>query len=131
MSMTDPIADLFTRIRNGLMVGHSKIDIPSSRMKLRIVQILQDEGYIQSFRNYEDNKQGILRVYLKYKDDDPVITGIKRISKPGRRTYVGREKIPNVLNGLGTAIISTSSGVVTDRECKEKGIGGEVLGFVW
>lgn len=131
MSMTDPIADLFTRIRNGLMVGHSKIDIPSSRMKLRIVQILKDEGYIQSFRNFEDDKQGILRVYLKYHDDNPVITGIKRISKPGRRSYVGREKIPNVLNGLGTAIISTSSGVVTDRECKEKGIGGEVLGFVW
>ncbi len=131
MSMTDPIADLFTRIRNGLMVGHSKIDIPSSRMKLRIVKILQDEGYIQGFRNYEDSKQGILRVYLKYHDDDPVITGIKRISKPGRRNYVGREKIPKVLNGLGTAIISTSSGVITDRECKEKGIGGEVLGFVW
>ena len=131
MSMTDPIADLFTRIRNGLMVGHSKIDIPSSRMKLRIVKILQDEGYIQGFRNYEDSKQGILRVYLKYHEDDPVITGIKRISKPGRRNYVGREKIPNVLNGLGTAIISTSSGVITDRECKEKGIGGEVLGFVW
>jgi len=131
MSMTDPIADLFTRIRNGLMVGHSKIDIPSSCMKLRIVKILQDEGYIQGFRNYEDNKQGILRVYLKYHDDNPVITGIKRISTPGRRSYVGREKIPNVLNGLGTAIISTSSGVITDRECKEKGIGGEVLGFVW
>jgi small subunit ribosomal protein S8 len=131
MSMTDPIADLFTRIRNGLMVGHSKIDIPSSRMKIRIVEILKEEGYILSFRNYEDSKQGILRVYLKYQDDDPVITGIKRISKPGRRSYVGRERIPNVLNGLGTAIISTSSGVITDRECKEKGIGGEVLGYVW
>jgi len=131
MSMTDPIADLFTRIRNGLMVGHNKIDIPSSRMKLRIAQILKDEGYIQSFRNFEDSKQGILRVYLKYHDENPVITGIKRISKPGRRAYVGREKIPRVLNGLGTAIISTSSGVITDRECKEKGIGGEVLGFVW
>ncbi|VAX29277.1 SSU ribosomal protein S8p (S15Ae) [hydrothermal vent metagenome] len=131
MSMTDPIADLFTRIRNGLMVGHSKIDIPSSRMKIRIVEILKAEGYILSFRNYEDSKQGILRVYLKYHNDDPVITGIKRISKPGRRSYVGREKIPNVLNGLGTAIISTSAGVVTDRECKEKGIGGEVLGYVW
>ena len=129
--MTDPIADLFTRIRNGLMVGHSKIDIPSSRMKIRIVEILKEEGYILSFRNYEDDKQGILRVYLKYHEDNPVITGIKRISKPGRRSYVGRERIPNVLNGLGTAIISTSSGVITDRECKEKGIGGEVLGYVW
>lgn len=131
MSMTDPIADLFTRIRNGLMVGHNKIDIPSSRMKIRIAEILKAEGYIQNFRNYEDSKQGILRVYLKYHDENPVITGIKRISKPGRRAYVGREKIPSVLNGLGTAIISTSSGVITDRECKEKGIGGEVLGFVW
>ena len=131
MSMTDPIADLFTRIRNGLMVAHSKIDIPSSRMKIRIVEILKEEGYILGFRNYEDDKQGILRVYLKYHEDDPVITGIKRISKPGRRSYVGREKIPNVLNGLGTAIISTSSGVITAKECKEKGIGGEVLGFVW
>ena len=131
MSMTDPIADLFTRIRNGLMVGHNKIDIPSSRMKIRIVEILKEEGYIQNFRNYEDSKQGILRVYLKYHDENPVITGIKRISKPGRRAYVGREEIPRVLNGLGTAIISTSSGVITDRECKEKGIGGEVLGFVW
>jgi len=131
MSMTDPIADLFTRIRNGLMAGHSKIDIPNSRMKMRIVEILKEEGYIQNFRSFEDGKQGILRVYLKYYDDNPVITGIKRISKPGRRSYVGCEKIPRVLNGLGTAIISTSSGVVTDRECKEKGIGGEVLGFVW
>ena len=131
MSMTDPIADLFTRIRNGLMVGHNKIDIPSSRMKMRIAQILKDEGYIKSFRKFEDSKQGILRIYLKYHDENPVITGIKRISKPGRRSYVGREKIPNVLNGLGTAIISTSSGVITDRECKEKGIGGEVLGYVW
>ncbi len=129
--MTDPIADLFTRIRNGLMVGHNKIDIPSSRMKIRIAEILKEEGYIQNFRNFEDSKQGILRVYLKYHDENPVITGIKRISKPGRRAYVGREKIPSVLNGLGTAIISTSSGVITDRECKEKGIGGEVLGFVW
>ena len=131
MSMTDPIADLFTRIRNGLMVGHNKIDIPSSRMKIRIAEILKEEGYIQNFRNFEDSKQGILRVYLKYHDENPVITGIKRISKPGRRAYVGHEKIPKVLNGLGTAIISTSSGVITDRECKVKGIGGEVLGFVW
>lgn len=131
MSMTDPIADLFTRIRNGLMVGHNKIDIPNSRMKSRIAEILKEEGYIESFRKFEDNKQGVLRVYLKYHNDNPVITGIKRISKPGRRSYVGHEKIPRVLNGLGTAIISTSFGVITDRECKEKGIGGEVLGFVW
>ncbi|GJL79056.1 MAG: 30S ribosomal protein S8 [Nitrospinaceae bacterium] len=131
MSMTDPIADLFTRIRNGLMVNHIKVDIPSSRMKARIAEILKDEGYIKNYKVYEDGKQGILRIYLKYHNDDPVINGIKRISKPGRRNYVGREKIPKVLNGLGTAIVSTSSGVITDQECRAKGVGGEVLGFVW
>jgi small subunit ribosomal protein S8 len=131
MSMTDPIADLFTRIRNGLMVGHEKVDIPSSKMKVRIVEILKDEGFIRNFRLFEDDKQGILRVYLKYADDNPVITGIKRISTPGRRSYVNKDHIPKVLNGLGTAIISTSSGVVTDAVCREKGIGGEVLGHVW
>jgi small subunit ribosomal protein S8 len=131
MSMTDPIADLFTRIRNGLMVGHEKVDMPSSKMKVRIVEILKDEGFIRHFRVFEDTKQGILRVYLKYADDNPVINGIKRISTPGRRNYVNKDQIPKVLNGLGLAIISTSSGVVTDAVCREKGIGGEVLGHVW
>ncbi len=131
MSMTDPIADLFTRIRNGLMVKHEKVDIPNSRMKTRISEILKNEGYIKNFRVFEDNKQGILRVYLKYKDESPVISGIKRVSTPGRRSYVGREEIPKVLNGLGTAILSTSSGVITDQECREKGVGGEVIGYVW
>ena len=106
--MTDPIADLFTRIRNGLMVGHLRIDVPGSKMKARIVEILLEEGYIKSFRIYQDNLQGIIRVYLKYKNDQPVIRGIKRISKPGRRNYVKRDKIPRVLNGLGLAILSTS-----------------------
>lgn len=131
MSMTDPIADLFTRIRNGLMVGHEKVDLPSSKMKVRIVEILKDEGFIRHFRVFEDSKQGILRVYLKYADENPVINGIKRISTPGRRNYVNKDHIPKVLNGLGLAIISTSSGVVTDAVCREKGIGGEVLGHVW
>lgn len=131
MSMTDPIADLFTRIRNGQMVGHAKVDIPSSRMKTRITEILKDEGYIKNYKIYEDDRQGILRIFLKYYKDDPVINGIKRISKPGRRNYVGRSEIPRVLNGLGTAIVSTSSGVITDRQCREKGVGGEVLGFIW
>jgi small subunit ribosomal protein S8 len=131
MSMTDPIADLFTRIRNGHMVGHDKLDLPSSKMKVRIVEILKEEGFIRHFRVFEDNKQGVLRIYLKYVDESPAINGIKRISTPGRRTYVNKDKIPKVLNGLGTAIISTSSGVVTDRICREKGIGGEVLGHVW
>lgn len=131
MSMTDPIADLFTRIRNGLMVRHEKIDIPNSKMKTRLAEILKEEGYIKNFRVYEDSKQGILRVYLKYKNEDPVIHGIRRVSKPGRRAYVGCQSIPRVLNGLGTAILSTSSGVITDQQCREKGVGGEVIGYVW
>ncbi len=131
MSMTDPIADLFTRIRNGLMVGHDKLDLPSSKIKVRIVEILKEEGFIRHFRVFEDSKQGVLRVYLKYVDESPAINGIKRVSTPGRRTYVNKDKIPKVLNGLGMAIISTSSGVLTDRVCREKGIGGEVLGHVW
>ena len=129
--MTDPIADLFTRIRNGLMVRHPRIDVPGSKMKARIVEILKEEGYIKNFRIYEDNLQGIIRVYLKYSGDQSVIRGIKRISKPGRRNYVKRDAIPKVLNGLGLAILSTSSGVMTDHECRERGVGGEVLGHVW
>jgi len=129
--MTDPIADLFTRIRNGLMVRHPRIDVPGSKMKARIIEILKEEGYIKNFRIYEDNLQGIIRVYLKYSGDQSVIRGIKRISKPGRRNYVKRDSVPKVLNGLGLAIMSTSSGVMTDGECREKGVGGEVLGYVW
>ena len=129
--MTDPIADLFTRIRNGLMVRHPRIDVPGSKMKARIVEILKEEGYIKNFRIYEDNLQGIIRVYLKYSGDQSVIRGIKRISKPGRRNYVKRDGVPKVLNGLGLAILSTSSGVMADHECRERGVGGEVLGHVW
>ena len=129
--MTDPIADLFTRIRNGQMVRHPRVDVPGSKMKSRIVEILKEEGYIKNFRYYEDGKQGILRVYLKYQNEEPVIRGIKRISKPGRRNYVNRDTIPKVLNGLGVAIVSTSAGVFTDAQCREKGIGGEVIGHVW
>ena len=129
--MTDPIADLFTRIRNGQMVRHPRVDVPGSKMKSRIVEILKDEGYIKNFRLYEDGRQGILRVYLKYQNEEPVIRGIRRISKPGRRQYVNRDTIPKVLNGLGLAIFSTSSGVFTDEQCREKGVGGEVLGYVW
>ena len=129
--MTDPIADLFTRIRNGLMVRHPRVDVPGSKMKARIIEILKKEGYIKNFRIYEDNLQGVIRVYLKYSGDQSVIRGIKRISKPGRRNNVKRDDVPKVLNGLGLAIMSTSSGVMTDNECREKGIGGEVLGYVW
>ena len=129
--MTDPIADLFTRIRNGQMVRHPRVDVPGSKMKSRIVAILKNEGYIKNSRLYEDGRQGILRVYLKYQNEEPVIRGIRRISKPGRRQYVNRDTIPKVLNGLGLAIVSTSSGVFTDEQCREKGVGGEVLGYVW
>ena len=129
--MTDPIADLFTRIRNGLMVKHDAVIMPNSKMKTRIAEILKDEGFIKNFRVREDDKQGVLKVYLKYHDGDAAIRGIKRISKPGRRTYVSARGIPRVLNGLGIAIITTSSGVMTDELCREKGIGGEVLGYIW
>lgn len=129
--MTDPIADLFTRIRNGLMAGHKSIQIPSSKMKVRIAEILKEEGFVRNFRVIEDSKQGILKVYLKYAKDEPVIRGIRRISTPGCRTYVGSTEIPKVLNGLGIAILTTSSGILTDRLCREKGVGGEVLGYVW
>ena len=129
--MTDPIADLFTRVRNGLMVQHDAVEMPGSKMKTRIAEILKEEGFIKNFRVREDGKQGILKLYLKYHNGDPAIRGIRRISKPGRRTYVSSRSIPKVLSGLGIAIITTSSGVITDQLCREKGVGGEVLGHVW
>lgn len=129
--MTDPIADLFTRIRNGLMVHRETVEMPNSKMKTRIAEILKEEGFVRNFRVRKDDKQGILKVYLKYHDGDAAIRGIRRISKPGRRTYVPARGVPRVLNGLGIAIISTSSGVITDQLCREKGVGGEVLGYIW
>ena len=129
--MTDPIADLFTRIRNGLMVHHDVVEIPNSQMKTRIAEILKEEGFIKNFRVREDDKQGVLKILLKYHNGDATIRGIRRISKPGRRTYVAARDIPKVLNGLGIAIISTSTGVITDQVCREKGVGGEVVGYVW
>ena len=129
--MTDPIADLFTRVRNGLMVQHGAVEMPNSKMKVRIAEVLKEEGFIKNFRVGEDGRQGVLKLYLKYHNGDAAIRGIKRISKPGRRTYVSSRDIPRVLNGLGIAIITTSSGVMTDQLCREKGVGGEVLGYVW
>ena len=129
--MTDPIADLFTRVRNGLMVHRGAVEMPNSKMKTRIAEVLKEEGFIKNFRVREDSKQGVLKLYLKYHNGDAAIRGIKRISKPGRRTYVSSRNIPEVLSGLGIAIITTSSGVMTDQLCREKGIGGEVLGHVW
>ncbi len=129
--MTDPIADLFTRVRNGLMVQRGAVEMPNSKMKTRIAEVLKEEGFIKNFRVREDGRQGVLKLYLKYHKGDAAIRGIKRISKPGRRTYVSARNIPEVLSGLGIAIITTSSGVMTDQLCREKGIGGEVLGHVW
>jgi small subunit ribosomal protein S8 len=132
MSMTDPVADMITRIRNANMARHDKVDIPASGLKEEIARILQEEGYIKSYRHMEDQKQGFLRIYLKYsKDKQRTISGLKRISKPGRRVYVGKSDLPRVLNGLGTAIISTSRGVTTAVQCRREGVGGEVLCHIW
>jgi len=132
MSMTDPVADMLTRIRNANTARHDRVEVPASRLKEEIARILQDEGYIKSYRYMEDQKQGMLRIYLKYSSDkQKTISGIKRISKPGRRVYIGKSELPRVLNGLGIAIISTSHGVMTESDCKRTGVGGEVLCYVW
>lgn len=132
MSMTDPVADMLTRIRNANMARHDKVDVPASHLKEEVARILHAEGFVKSYKHIEDKKQGTLRIYLKYsKDKQRVIQGIKRISKPGRRTYVGKSDLPRVLSGLGIAIISTSSGVITAAQCKREGVGGEVLCYVW
>ena len=132
MVMTDPIADLLTRIRNANLVHHDKVEIPASKIKRAIVQILKDEGFVKDFEVLADGKQGILRVNLKYGPErDRVITGIKRISKPGLRVYAKREQLPKVLGGLGIAIISTSQGLMSDKQARKSNLGGEVLAFVW
>jgi small subunit ribosomal protein S8 len=130
--MTDPIADLLTRIRNANVVRHEKLEVPASKMKKEIAEILKREGFINDVEYIEDNKQGILRIFLKYgANNERVITGIKRISKPGLRVYAKTGDVPRVLNGLGIAIVSTSEGVITDKEARAKHIGGEVLAYVW
>lgn len=132
MVMTDPIADLLTRIRNANLVHHDKVEIPASKIKRAIVQILKDEGFVKDFDVLADGKQGILRVSLKYGPErDRVITGIKRISKPGLRVYAKKEQLPKVLGGLGIAIISTSQGIMSDKQARKNGLGGEVIAFVW
>ena len=132
MVMTDPIADYLTRIRNANMVRHESLEVPASRIKKDISEILKREGFIRDYEVIEDDKQGIIRVFQKYgKNNERVISGLKRISKPGLRNYVKANEVPKVLNGLGIAIISTSNGVVTDKEAREKAAGGEVLAYVW
>ena len=132
MNITDPIADMLTRIRNANSEKHATVDIPASKMKRSIAQILLDEGYIKAFDEISDEKQGIIRVTLKYDEDGKrVISGLKRISKPGLRIYVNKDELPKVLNGLGIAIISTSKGVITDKKARQENVGGEVLAYVW
>ncbi|KRK22383.1 30S ribosomal protein S8 [Apilactobacillus kunkeei DSM 12361 = ATCC 700308] len=130
--MTDPIADLLTRIRNANMARHDSVEVPASKIKNNIAEILKREGFVRDVEYVEDDKQGVIRVFLKYgKNNERVITGLKRISKPGLRSYVKSDSIPKVLNGLGIAIISTSEGVITDKEARAKKIGGEVLAYIW
>lgn len=130
--MTDPIADFLTRIRNANMVRHDSLEVPSSKIKRSIADILKREGFIRDYEYIDDNKQGILRLFLKYgKNNERVISGLKRISKPGLRSYVKSDDVPKVLNGLGIAVISTSDGVMTDKDARAKKIGGEVLAYIW
>lgn len=132
MQITDPIADLLTRIRNASTAKHDTVDIPASNMKKAICQILLDEGYIKNFTVTEDGKQGVITVVLKYGEaKTPVITGLRRVSKPGLRIYSDVENMPKVMKGLGVAIISTSKGIMTDRQARKENVGGEVLAFVW
>lgn len=132
MVMTDPIADMLTRIRNANMVRHEKLEVPASKIKKEIAEILKREGFVRDFELIEDNKQGIIRIFLKYgANNERVITGLKRISKPGLSVYAKTGEVPRVLNGLGIAIVSTSHGVLTDKEARSKQVGGEVLAYVW
>ena len=133
MTMSDPIADMLTRIRNANTAKHDTVDVPASKMKLAIAQILLDEGYIRNYEVVEDGKFQTIHITLKYGADknDKIITGIKRISKPGLRVYAGKDELPRVLGGLGIAILSTNQGVITDKKARELQVGGEVLAFVW
>ncbi|MDE2800619.1 MAG: 30S ribosomal protein S8 [Gemmatimonadota bacterium] len=130
--MTDPIADMLTRVRNACRAGHRKVDIPSSRMKREIARLLKESGFVHNYAYIDDNRQGYLRLYLKYSSgEESAIQGMKRESRPGLRKYVGKDEIPRILNGLGVAILSTSRGVLTDRTARREGVGGEVICSVW
>ena len=131
MHITDPIADMLTRIRNANSAPHDTVDVPASNMKKSIAQILLDEGYIKSYQIVDDGTQGVIHITLKYNGKDKVITGLRRVSKPGLRVYVGADELPRVLRGLGIAIVSTSKGVMTDKAARAAHVGGEVLAFVW
>ncbi|MDX1623739.1 MAG: 30S ribosomal protein S8 [Gemmatimonadota bacterium] len=131
MTMTDSIADCLSRIRNACRARHKRVDIPASRMKIDIARILRENHFIHDYKVLDDGKQGILRIYLKYNDDEPVIHDLQRVSRPGLRVYRKRDELPRVRNGLGIAIISTSRGMMTDHEGRREGVGGEVVAKVW
>jgi small subunit ribosomal protein S8 len=129
--ITDPIADMLTRVRNAARIHAEKVDIPISKIKLEIAKILKEEGFIRAYKILKDRRQGVLRVILKYVDSESVISGLKRVSTPGRRVYAGKKQIPQVLGGLGIAVLTTSKGVLSDRTCRRDGIGGEVICYIW
>jgi small subunit ribosomal protein S8 len=131
MNITDPIADMLTRIRNANAQRHEIVDVPASKLKKSIAEILLEEGYIKSFEEIEDNSQGIIRITLKYVNKQKVISGLKRISRRGLRVYAAKDELPKVLGGLGIALISTSKGIMTDKKARQEGIGGEVLAYIW
>lgn len=131
MTMTDPIADALTRIRNACGAKHKRVDIPASKIKVELARLLLENHFIANYKVLDDGRQGILRIYLKYQDDKPVLHGIERVSRPGRRVYRGKDELPRVRNGLGMAIVSTSRGLLSDRESRATGMGGEILAKVW
>lgn len=134
MSISDPISDMITKIRNASRAGHEKVEIPGSKLKVEIVKIFKNEGFIKNFKLADDGKQGVIKIFLKYAGDQsktPVINDIQRVSKPGRRQYVGKDSLPRIFNGMGTCVVSTSHGVLTDRKAREQGVGGEVLCYIW
>ena len=132
MSISDPISDMLTRIRNAIMAKYNRVDIPASRLKISIAKVLKAEGYIRNYKVIKDDRQGLLRVYLRYDEQArPIIRGLERVSTPGRRVYAGSDELPKVLNGLGINIVSTSRGLMTDRQARRENVGGEILCSVW
>jgi small subunit ribosomal protein S8 len=129
--LTDPIADMLTRIRNAVRIRADRVDIPASKMKLEMAKILKEEGFIRAYKIMKYKKQGVLRLNLKYADDQSVITDLKRVSKPGRRVYVGSREVPKVMGGVGIAVLTTSRGILSDRACRREKVGGEVLCYIW
>ncbi len=129
--VTDPIGDMLTRIRNAALIKAEKVDIPASRIKLEIAKILKEEGFIRAYKILKDKRQGILRLTLKYVESDNAISGLKRVSKPGRRVYVGSREIPRVMGGVGIAILTTAQGIMSDKTCRRESVGGEVICYIW